>query len=70
MREAAVEFREAIRLKPDYATAWFNLGNALAQDELWAEAMQAFGQAVRIQPDFTEAREAIDRIQNMRHERR
>jgi len=49
-------FSEAVRIKPDYAGAHFNLGVALAQQGRLDEAIGHFSEAVRIKPGFSAAR--------------
>jgi predicted Zn-dependent protease len=46
--EAVVEFREAIRLKPDYSAAFRDLGKALEKSDAHAEAMQAYCEGIPI----------------------
>ena len=46
---------EAIRIKPDYAEAYSNLGNALKERGSLDEAVAAYREAIRIKPDFAEA---------------
>lgn len=54
-QEARRCFQEAIRLRPNWAEAHFNLGNALlVQGELHAAA-DAFATAIRYQPDYRQA---------------
>jgi tetratricopeptide (TPR) repeat protein len=48
--EAIGAFREAIRLAPQYAGAYFNLGNTLAQQGSMAEAIEAYQTAVQLDP--------------------
>ena len=50
--EATEEFKEAIRIKPDYADAHFNLGLAYRKLGKYREAIEAYGQAIRIKPDY------------------
>ncbi|HWR96995.1 MAG TPA: tetratricopeptide repeat protein [Candidatus Methanoperedens sp.] len=52
--EAAVRFREAVRLRPDFAMGWANLGNALIGMRN-SEAVAAMEEAIRLQPDYTPA---------------
>jgi Flp pilus assembly protein TadD len=54
--EAIPQFQEAIRLKPDYAEAYNNLGTALAAKGRLEEAIGRFQEAVRLKPDYAEAR--------------
>src|SRR5262245_30668544 len=46
--EAVLEFREAIRLKPDYSAAFRDLGKALERSGAPAEAMRVYGQGIPI----------------------
>ena len=46
--EAALEFRAAIRLKPDYSAAFRDLGIALERSGALVEAMQVYGQGIPI----------------------
>jgi tetratricopeptide (TPR) repeat protein len=55
LEEAIAEYREAIRLKEDYAVAHVNLGNALkVKGRIW-EAMAAYREAIRLEKDSSEA---------------
>ncbi len=44
--EAIRYFREAIRQRPDYALALFNLGNVYRREQRFSEAKQALERAV------------------------
>jgi len=57
--EAVSEFREAARLKPDSAMVQYCLGVGLARSGMRAGAAEHLEAAVRIQPDFNEARTAL-----------
>ncbi len=48
--EAVEAYNEAIRLKPDYADAYVNLGVAYYRLERYLEAVNAYAQAIRIRP--------------------
>ena len=54
--EAAAEksFREAIKLKPQWAEAYSLLGSALARAGKYAEAEEALRKAVSLKPDYGE----------------
>ena len=54
--EAAVEYREAIRLSPSFEGPHHNLGLVLRAQGRWAEAGEALLSAVRIAPDHAPAR--------------
>ena len=54
-----IAFRAAVALIPDSAPAHNNLGVALASAGAVAEAATHFAEAVRLQPDFTEARQNL-----------
>jgi len=53
--EAIDQYREALRLKPDYAVAHNNLGNALVSRGSSGDALQHFREAVRLDPSNAEA---------------
>jgi tetratricopeptide (TPR) repeat protein len=53
--EAAVHYRRAIALRPDYAAAYSNLGTALRAQGRLDEAVTAYERAVALQPDFPDA---------------
>ena len=55
LTEAIAAFREAIRLKPDLASAHYNLGNALRVQGKLDEAIAAYREAIRLKPDLAEA---------------
>jgi superkiller protein 3 len=54
--QAADSFRQALSCDPNYAEAWNNLGNALAELGSDSEAVEAFRQALRLVPDYEDAR--------------
>jgi Flp pilus assembly protein TadD len=51
-----VHFREAVRLRPDNAFAQNNWGIALGNAWQFDEALDHFEAALRIKPDYPEAR--------------
>lgn len=53
--EAVQEYKEALRLFPEYAEAHNNLGNLLLRMGRREEALQHFEQAVQITPDYAPA---------------
>jgi tetratricopeptide (TPR) repeat protein len=53
--EVVAEFREAVRLRPDFAEAYDNLGLVLTQSGNDPEAIAAFREAIRIRPDYADA---------------
>jgi Flp pilus assembly protein TadD len=52
---AEAAYRKAIEFKPDFADAYYNLGNALRDQRKLAEAEAAFRKAVKFKPDYPEA---------------
>lgn len=48
-------YREAIRLKPDYADVYYNLGVVMAEQGGSAEAMKDYRRAIEIDPDYSAA---------------
>lgn len=53
--QAIVQYREAVRLKPDFAVAHHGLGVLLARKGETAEAIDEYLQALRFRPDYPEA---------------
>ena len=53
--EAMACYRQALRLRPDYPEAHFNLANVLAGEGKFAEAVPSFREAVRCRPDYVNA---------------
>jgi tetratricopeptide (TPR) repeat protein len=48
-------YSEAIRLKPDYADAYYNRGNAYHNKQDYDRAIADYNEALRIKPDYAEA---------------
>ena len=59
---AAQEFRTALRLRPGYAAAELNLGKALAYLGQYQDALAHLTEALRLDPNLTDAREAIAQL--------
>ncbi|MFA6147283.1 MAG: tetratricopeptide repeat protein [bacterium] len=53
--ESIHQFREAIRIRPEYAEAHYNLGKALSRFETIDEAIASFESALRFRPEYAEA---------------
>jgi len=53
--KAEKEYREAIRLKPDYAAPHYNLGIVVYFQGKYAEAEKEFREAIRLKQDYIEA---------------
>jgi tetratricopeptide (TPR) repeat protein len=62
LAEAVPVFEQAIRLSPNQAPLRFNLGNTLARLGKRDEAIAAYRESLRIDPDFQPAREALARV--------
>ena len=58
--EAMAEFREAIRIDPDFAIGHYNLGVALKEQGKLDEAIVEYRAAIRIDPDDAYAHENLD----------
>ena len=52
IEEAISQYREVIRLKPDYALAHNNLGYALLRTGQLDEAISQYQEAIRLKPDY------------------
>ena len=54
--DKAIEaFKKAISIKPDYALAYYNMGNVLKEQGKLEEAIEAYKKAISIDPDNAEA---------------
>lgn len=60
--EAAVRFREALKLDPDNANVWFNLGLALDESGETGEAEIAYRRALQLLPDLVPALTRLARL--------
>ncbi len=67
LSQAVPEFQTAVRLRPDYTNARFNLGIALASLGRFDEAIPQFSEILRLKPDFTEARASLERCIALRN---
>src|SRR5215213_3243643 len=54
-KEATESYRQAIRLRPDFAEAFSNLGYAYGKLERYAEARAVLEQAIRLDPRLAKA---------------
>ena len=52
--DAILAFQKALSIKPDYAEAYNNIGNALKDQDKMKEAIEAFTKALSIKPDYAE----------------
>jgi tetratricopeptide (TPR) repeat protein len=59
-------FRQALRLKPDFAPAYFDLGNLLTERGAFEESMANYTLAVLIEPKFVDAHARLSLA--LRHE--
>jgi tetratricopeptide (TPR) repeat protein len=55
-QECIAAAREALRIRPDYAEAWNNIGAAYNSMSQWDEGIAAAKEAIRLKPDFEVAR--------------
>ncbi|MEJ2671039.1 MAG: tetratricopeptide repeat protein [Deltaproteobacteria bacterium] len=53
-KEAAIAFRKALGIRPDWAEAHSLLGSALAEEGNYAEAEKELRKAVTLKPDYAE----------------
>ncbi len=53
--DAAIEsYKKALEIKPDYAEAYYNMGNALTDKGDPEAAIDSYKQALKIKPDYAE----------------
>ena len=54
--DAAIEsYKKALEIKPDYAEAYYNMGNALKDKDDPEAAIDSYKQALKIKPDYAKA---------------
>lgn len=54
-KEAINAYKQALKIKPDLAEAFYNLGVSYGKLDMHKEAVEAYKQAIRIQPDIIAA---------------
>ncbi len=54
-QEAIEAYKQAIRIKPDYADAHYNLGVACDKLSRWQDEIEAYKQAIKIKPNYAKA---------------
>ena len=66
-REEAISlYRQGLAICPDDDVAHYELGRALADAGRPAEAAEAFEAALKINPDFADAKRQLDAVRNSR----
>lgn len=63
--EAVDEFKQAIKLKPNYAEAHYHLGNAYFGLRRYDEALESYRKAVQIKPDYADAHYSLGILASM-----
>ena len=63
--EAVDAFKHAVSLKPDYAEAHYNLGNAYYGLHRYEEALDSFRKAVKVNPRYSEAYFSLGLVSSM-----
>jgi cytochrome c-type biogenesis protein CcmH/NrfG len=58
------QLRRAVRENPDHSLAWTNLGVTLEVTGAREEALAAYSEAIRLQPDLAEAKLRRTRLLN------
>ena len=53
--EAIKMFHQIIKMKPNDAEVWYNLGNAFLEQQNWEEAITAFRKLIEIKPNIVDA---------------
>ncbi len=61
VKEAIGYYREAIRLKPDFAEVYANLGALHAKQQRYQEAINYYQQALKIDPSFVAVQKPLNR---------
>jgi cytochrome c-type biogenesis protein CcmH/NrfG len=62
---AANIYRQVLKENPGFAECYNNLGQVLLQSKGVAPASEAFGQALKIKPDYAEAFQLAPHLRNL-----
>jgi len=60
--KAVPEFREAVRLRPQFARAHYNLGLVFQKQNRKEDAAREFQRVLALDPQFRPAREALQKL--------
>lgn len=55
LEDAFLEYKKALKIKPNYADAYANLGNIYYKRDLYAQAIESYQKAIRHKPDLATA---------------
>jgi tetratricopeptide (TPR) repeat protein len=55
-------YKEALKINPEYVTALNNLGHAYERKQLTSQALEAYDQALTVEPDNTTAKRRADSL--------
>jgi tetratricopeptide (TPR) repeat protein len=53
--QALAEYQETIKIKPDYAKGYYNIGGVYREEKKTDEAIVSFQKALEINPNFADA---------------
>ncbi|NMG21846.1 tetratricopeptide repeat protein [Brasilonema bromeliae] len=59
------QYKEALKIKPDYVVGLNNLGHAYERKKLNAQALQAYEEALKLQPTNTTAKRRSDSLRRL-----
>jgi len=62
LEEAIEAYNKALAIKPDYADAYYNMGNALKDQGKLEEAIEAYNKALAIMPDYASAQHMVSSL--------
>ena len=63
-KEAMERWEEAVKIDPNFASAYYNMGNALETEKNNSGALDAYAKAIRISPSMADAYYRIGSIYN------
>ncbi|MBW4641700.1 MAG: tetratricopeptide repeat protein [Goleter apudmare HA4340-LM2] len=59
------QYKEAVKIKPDYVTALNNLGHAYERKKLTTQALQSYEEALKFQPNNTTAKRRAESLRRL-----
>lgn len=62
LAESENAYQHALKLEPDWAELYVNLGSLYAQQQQWLNALRCYRQTIRLKPELIEAQRNLERL--------
>ena len=60
------KLKQAVKLNPDHADAYYNLGLACINEGEYDKAIESFNQALELDPDHANAHDHLENAKNLK----